>query len=124
MGKVRIQIRNKINNRVFTATFYIVKKITRNTPVFRMSQTKHPEFLGLTLADPDYGQPAEIQALFGLPILVRITLSHVIKSKDETAMAQASTLGYIIYQTTERDMNGALVNVVSAKPTIKITNEQ
>lgn len=122
LGKAKIGTKSKLDEEVFIAVFYIVEKIMRNTPSTELDQNQS-EFNGLILADPNYGKPAEVDALFGLPIMIRITLPGIIKTKDETSMAQASKLGYIIYLTKPFDDTMALINTISTSNKQIVTNE-
>lgn len=72
------------------------------------------------MADPNYEEPAEIETLFGIPILIQIALCNLVKSNDGLAMAQQSVLGYIIYQMVKREISGAAINTIMAKPTAMI----
>lgn len=62
--------------------------------------SKYKEFKELILADPGYGIPGEIDALFGLRVWMKIVLPNVIKTNDNLAAAQNTSL-WVIYQVSK-----------------------
>lgn len=85
------------SNTHLSCIFYVVSKVTTHLPLQRISQ--HKEFNQLKLADPNYCEPAQIDALFGIGIWISISKSGFIKSSDELAAAQKTVFGWVIYQT-------------------------
>lgn len=77
----------------------------------------------MSLADPNYGNPNEIDVLFGLPILIPITLPGLLKSHDGMAMAQQTMLGYIVYLMIVKTTSSAVVNTTRSKVEHVISNE-
>lgn len=99
-GCVQLELKSNYSNQTMKALFYIVDKITRKLPSQEVA-TKYNEFRNLELADPEYGQPKEIQALFGVNIWIKILTDGVIKTCDQRAAAQQTKFGWIIYQSNE-----------------------
>lgn len=99
IGRVKIGIRQVRPTKIIEGTFYVVKRITRPQPIEPVNLNKYSEFSDLKLADPQYGSPGEIDALFGLDVWIKILDDGVIKSRDGLAAAQKTTLGWVIYQT-------------------------
>lgn len=97
-GKVKLTMRPIHSFTLMKGLFYVVNKITEDSPKYQIDMNKYPEFSGLTLADPIYGSPKPIDILFGLDIWVKILTDGVIKSEDGQAAAQNSKFGWIIFQ--------------------------
>lgn len=96
-GRVVLQIAIPQSNKSIRSTFYIVPRITKNLPLFQIDQNK-PEFKALQLADPHYGIPNEVEALFGMRVWIQILLPNVIRTSDHAAIAQSTKLGYVVMQ--------------------------
>lgn len=78
--------------------FFVVSKVTRHLPFEHFNLEQYDEFRNLPLADPNFGTPGEIDALFGMPIWITILCAGVIKSKDGMIAAQQTLLGWVIYK--------------------------
>lgn len=52
----------------------------------------------LPLADPNFGTPGEMDALFGINLWIKIISNGVIKSTDGTVAAQRTSYGRVIYK--------------------------
>lgn len=98
MGRVALQLHLTDNDEIFTTIFHVVSEISRNMPEFIVDMAQYQEFKNLPLADPQYGIPNEIEALFGIQVIVKILNDELIKSQNQAAMAQSTRLGWIIYQ--------------------------
>lgn len=101
IGRVKIGIRQVRPAKIIEGTFYVVKRITRPQPIEPINLNKYSEFSHLQLADPQYGSPGEIDALFGLDVWIKILDDGVIKTQDGLAAAQKTTVGWVIYQTEQ-----------------------
>jgi len=97
LGKVVVEIK-LINNESFYTTLYVVNRIVTNLPLTKTDMNKYEEFKDLHRADPRFGIPAPIDALFGVRIWLKILEPGVIKTPDELAADQRTKLGWIIYQ--------------------------
>lgn len=87
------------DGRCMVDKFLVVKFITNYSPnclqpEFELSQSH--------FADKNYNKPGKIHALFGIGIWIRIIESEIIHSRDKSAIAHKSKLGYIIF-ANERD---------------------
>lgn len=78
--------------------FFVVNDVTRNLPFEQFNLGQYDEFSNLPLADPNFGKPGEIDALFGMNLWITILCPGVIKSKDGTIAAQQTLLGWVIYK--------------------------
>lgn len=78
--------------------FYVVNQVTRRLPFENFNLEQYDEFHNLPLADPNFGTPSEIDALFGISLWITILSAGVIKSKDGMAAAQQTLLGWVIYE--------------------------
>lgn len=78
--------------------FYVVNKVTRRLPIEPVTINKYSELRDLKFADPNFGSPAEIDALFGINIWVRILKEGVIKTADKMFAAQQTLLGWVLYK--------------------------
>lgn len=95
-GRLHLTLRsNNPANRV-RGTFYVVERITRDSPSTAIAH--HPEFTHLNLADPEYGSPKRIDVLLGLDIWVQILDEGIIRSKGRLAVAQKTLFGWIVFQ--------------------------
>lgn len=56
-------------------TFFVVGKVICDLPIIPPAGRIKPEFNQLQLADPDYPTPAEVDALFGVQVWIRIVES-------------------------------------------------
>lgn len=101
LGRVKIGIRQSKPTKIIEAVFYVVRRITCPLPTDPVDLNKYGEFSNLPLADPQYGSPGEIDALFGLGIWIKILDNGIVRSSDSLAVAQKSTLGWVIYQTEQ-----------------------
>lgn len=98
IGSVQLIIKIPSSNELFIAKFYVVKNVSCPLPQDKISMTKYDQFSNLELADPGYGIPGVIDALFGINIWIRILKTGVVKSPDGLAAAQQTALGWVIYQ--------------------------
>lgn len=114
---VTLLINPKNQNEPFYAQAYVVNTITRRLP--NKSMNEHPEFAHLQLADPKYGSPSEIEALFGIGIWVKILAEGVLKSHNHTAAAQNTSLGWVVYQMSTDDPQNLNRCILHAKQQIK-----
>lgn len=97
LGLVKFNIHSIYNpSKMIQAEFYVVKSITTFLPIFENTR-KYDEFSQLQLADPNYGSPAEIDALFGIGLWVMAIGERVKKSKDGLAAAQQTCFGWVIF---------------------------
>lgn len=87
-----------ISNELFEAKFYVVKNVSCPLPQDKISIDKYDQISKLELADPDYGIPGTIDALFGINIWMKILKDGVIKSPDGLVAAQQTSFGWVIYQ--------------------------
>lgn len=85
-------------NQALQAKFYVVDQISRHLPVDELSIDEYTEFANLKLADPTYGKTAQIDALFGINIWVKILGEGVKKSPDGLVAAQNTSFGWVIYR--------------------------
>lgn len=111
-GYVLIPLKFPSNNQPHIEKFYVVNQVTRHLPFENFNLRQYDEFHGLTLADPKFGTPDEIDALFGINLWINILCAGVIKSKDGLVAAQQTSLGWVIYKqensTIERKQNYVL----------------
>lgn len=109
-----------INNQIISFTFYVVPKVICDLPVISPKNGPHNEFNAIKLADPGYLTPSPIDALFGLRVWIQILEAHIIRSKDRTAVAQSTKLGYVIFQeprsTQTRVIKTSRINVTRTGP--------
>lgn len=105
-GRVTLQLHLPDTDEILTSSFHVVKKIAANLPLFKIDMNHYSEFTTLPLADPNWGVPSEIEALFGVRVLMRILTNKLIKGHDDHAMAQSTRLGWIIYQTQPIELPG------------------
>lgn len=96
-GFVTLQINIPGMNKVFGAPFHVVENITHTLPRRPVIKT-HPEFNNLSLADPTYATPSEIEALLGVRTWIKIVQPEIVRSADNLAIAQSTKLGYVIFQ--------------------------
>lgn len=89
---------------ILTSSFHVGKKIAASLPLFKINMNQYREFSTLPLADPKWGIPSEIDALFGVQVLMRILTNKLIKSHDDYAMAQSARLGWNIYQIQQIEL--------------------
>lgn len=87
------------SNQVIHSTFHVVKRVICDLPVIKPDTGRPSEFKDLQLADPHYLIPSEVDALFGLPIWIRIVSPKLVKSADGNAIAQQTKLGYVVFQS-------------------------
>lgn len=74
---------------------YVLKSLTRLLPSKPVNMTwKHLQ--GLTLADPEYGQPAQIDLLLGAEIYGKIMLDGIVSASQGSPLAQRTSLGWIL----------------------------
>lgn len=104
---------------VMEEKFYVVNRVTRNLPFEPISLSNYDELNRLDLADPNFGTPSEVDALFGINIWVKILKNGVLKSADGLFAAQNTSLGWIIYK---RETNQA-VNSNAVLHTIALAKE-
>lgn len=96
-GYVLVSIKIPEKEQPHTEKFYVVKQITRHLPFETFNLGQHNEFKKLTMADPNFGTPGEIDALFGINLWIKILCSGVIKSNDGMVAAQQTLFGWVIY---------------------------
>lgn len=120
-GKVILAI--PINSTHYTTTtFYVVPKISKNLPEEKMAF--NPQFRSLRLADPNFQTPGEIEALFGIDVWVQILLPNIIYHKSKSiAIAQETSLGYVIFQVSGNTRRDAIVATQYITPTSRCTEE-
>lgn len=97
VGRVILSIQLPKSTETIQTTMYIVDRISRQLPFYKISRSQ-PEFNELELADPSYRIPGEIDALFGVRVWLKIVEGGIIRSQDESAVAQQTKLGWVIYQ--------------------------
>lgn len=97
-GYVCVSLKLPNNEQPYIEKFYVVKQVTRHLPFENFNLTKYSEFRNLTLADPNFGTPAEIDALFGINFWIKILCGGVIKSRDGMVAAQQTLFGWVIYK--------------------------
>lgn len=110
----------KLNHgKVLKCTFYIVQKIICNLPIIPPREGIKTEFQHLKLADPTWDKPGPIDMLLGLGIWIKIVESKLIKSRDESAVAQLTKLGYILFQApSSNDQSTVKICTSRAGPAI------
>lgn len=114
-GYVWISLKIPGKEQPCTEKFYVVKQVTRHLPFENFNLKKYGEFNKLTLADPNFGTPGEIDALFGINLWIKILCGGVIKSKNGMVAAQQTLFGWVIYK--QEDLN----DQESTKHTLHIT---
>lgn len=109
--------------RYFITTFYVVPKISKNLPEEKIPS--NPQLRTLTLADPHYQTPSEIEALFGIDVWVQILLPNVIYHKTRSiAIAQETKLGYVVFQAGKKDTKNSIVATQYVTPVSKCTDDE
>lgn len=103
-GFVFISLKIPGEEQPFIEKFYVVNQVTRHLPFEKFSLESYNEFRSLPLADPKFGTPGEIDALFGVNLWIKILQNGVIKSKDGMVAAQQTSIGWVIY-TQENPCN-------------------
>lgn len=78
--------------------FVVVNKISPPLPNQPITIQNYEEFHSLPLADPNYGTPKAIDALFGINIWVKIIQNGTVKTKDGLFAAQKTLFGWIIFK--------------------------
>lgn len=78
--------------------FIVVDEISRLLPTQKIDLlTNNPEFIQLPLADPNYGLPTHIDALFVMNIWIKILSNGLIKTADGNSAAQKTLFGWVLY---------------------------
>lgn len=75
---------------------YVLKNITSYLPNRKVNSMKWVELKGMRLADPEYDSPNKIDILLGADVYSRILKDGVKRAPSETAIAQNTTLGWIL----------------------------
>ena len=82
-GKVMLAMGIPNSDSILHCLFYVVPRISRPLPETKIQQDKYLQ--RLQLADPNYGMPSEIDALFGIDIWLRILLPNIIYNIVQSA---------------------------------------
>lgn len=82
-------------DQAFREKFYVVNTISPPLPTQHMNLHQHGGLSTLHLADPTYGTPGEIDALFGIGMWVKILREGTIKTKDDLIAAQRTVFGWV-----------------------------
>lgn len=86
--------------------FLVVKEISHALPNQKIDLIRdNPELSVLKRVDPNYNIPGRIDALFGIGIWIKIIKNGLIKSNDETAAAQNTVLGWVLYSCNDDTNN-------------------
>ncbi|XP_047996386.1 uncharacterized protein LOC125234220 [Leguminivora glycinivorella] len=84
------------NNFKADCTAYIVEDVTDIMPEVPINPQKWSHLQHLSLADPTYHTPSNIDLLLGVHIYSDILMNGVIKGEPGTPIAQQTRLGYIL----------------------------
>ncbi|XP_063540068.1 uncharacterized protein LOC134749095 [Cydia strobilella] len=92
-----IEVYSRFNdNFKVNCTAYIVQDVTDIMPEVPISPQKWSHLQYLSLADPTYHTPSNIDLLLGVHIYTDILMYGVIKGEPGTPIAQQTRLGYIL----------------------------
>ncbi|XP_012152959.1 uncharacterized protein LOC105664169 [Megachile rotundata] len=75
---------------------FILPKLTTYVPNQTCNIVDLPHLQGLTLADPDFSVPLQVDLVIGVEIYSQILLSEVIRGPPFTPIAQRTQLGWIV----------------------------
>lgn len=119
LGELTIQTKLK-NGKTISNNFFVVKKITSYSP--------QPSDQQITwgiprsqLADDQYTQPGQIEALLGAGIWIQIIKNKIIKARNNKALAHQTELGYVIFenQSDPYQNEDPYIGAISKGPSIK-----
>ncbi|XP_028157884.1 uncharacterized protein LOC114351044, partial [Ostrinia furnacalis] len=95
-----VQIEVSSRNEEFSLrvkAYVIAKQLTTQIPTQKIPTNNWNHLDGLTLADPKFSQPANIDLLLGVNEYAQIIQSEVIKGPPGSPIAQRTTLGWILF---------------------------
>lgn len=97
-GEISLKIRVPTAQKYIEDNFYVMKSITNYQPTW---QCKKWSEIQENLADKNYHRPGKIDMLLGVSFWIQIVDANVERSQDGLAVAQATKLGYVIFQVEE-----------------------
>lgn len=99
----------------FQTRFITMKQLPQTKP-FEFDKNI-PEFLGLTLADPEFNKSSTFHILFGIEFWASIIREHVIVSTTGLC-AQKTLFGYVVFGA-KKQSDGNLTNTISMRLTVE-----
>ena len=89
-------LQSKINEFSIKLSAAVTEKITTKLPNEYVEQVPWHHLNGIPLADPNFGQPGEIDLLLGVAVYSQILQSGLRKGFTGTPVAQKTSLGWIV----------------------------
>ncbi|XP_062705646.1 uncharacterized protein LOC115265199 [Aedes albopictus] len=121
--QVKYKLRTKIFSRVnqFSAVldFLVVPKVTANLPMVEVDIRSWPIPGGLSLADPSFHVPNEVQLILGAELFYDLLLEGRMKISDECPTLVETRLGWIVSGSVYTSSNKRQHNVCH----LAVTNE-
>lgn len=95
-ARVNLKIRSNVDHIfVLEVEALVLKKLTNRLPNHEILPANRPKFMGISLADPQYYMPGEIDMLIGSDVYGKLLADGLIRAENGTT-AQNTSLGWII----------------------------
>jgi len=113
-GLARVTIQSRINGFQAKLDCLVIEKITQVLPVNHLNprDLKIPD--GITLADPEFNHPAEVDLLLGAEIFLDLLCIGKIKLASDQPVWQKTLLGWIVsdnFMAREQPRNATICNL-------------
>lgn len=95
-GAVSVNLVTKVNNEIFEVDAYILDKLTSFLPSKSFDTSDLEHIKGISLADPDFAKPSEIDMILGADYFFSILRSGQIIGAKGQPIAQNTIFGWVI----------------------------
>lgn len=115
-GIVCLEISSQLNDFSLTICAAVLSQVTCKLPTEPLPVENWPQLNELTLADPNYGEPSQVDILLGADVYGYLHKDGYVEGNQTTPHAQETKLGWILFGPIARHITFAI------HPTISLVN--